>query len=187
MSKVPRSSPVKATKSQKPSRAEAPGNVHANANANANAQAEAERIAELMEQAGKAIFKAGMGKKRPLKPEAMHLTLAQMRCLWVLGREEPCTMRDLSRHMGVRPSTACELVDALVKSKMVSRESDPNDRRAVILNLAPKGRRLQDKHRASRREQLRGVIENLSADERRAIVGALETLSAVLHSDCRED
>ena len=183
MSKVPRSSPIKATKSQKPSRAEVPGDVQTNA----NAQAEAERIAELMEKAGKAIFKAGMGKKRPLKSEAMHLTLAQMRCLWVLGREEPCTMRDLSRHMGVRPSTACELVDALVKSKMVSRESDPNDRRAVILNLAPKGRRLQDKHRASRREQLRGVIENLSADERRAIVGALETLSAVLHSDCRED
>ncbi len=153
----------------------------------ATPEEEAERIAELMERAGKAIFRAGMGKGGKMKPEALTLTLAQLRCLHVLSREAPCTMRDLSRHLGVRPSTACELIDALVKAKMVSRESDPDDRRAVCLNLAPKGRRLQDKHRASRLEQLRSVIENLSADERRAIVGALETLSAVLHSDTTKD
>ena len=177
MSKVPRSSVAQSASVDKPN----------TTTGQAEAQVEAERIAELMERAGKAIFKAGMGEKRSMKPEAMHLTLAQMRCLWVLSREAPCTMRNLSRHLGVRPSTACEVVDALVKAKMVSRESDPNDRRAVILNLAPKGRRFQDKHRASRREHLRSVIENLSTDERRAIVGALETLSAVLHSDCRAD
>lgn len=149
----------------------------------ATPESEAEQIAELMERAGKAIFRAGMGKGSKMKPEAMTLTLAQMRCLHVLSREAPCTMRDLSRHLGVRPSTACELVDALVKAQMVSRESDPNDRRAVRLNLAPKGRRMQDKHRAGRLVHLRSVIENLSAEERRAIVGALETLSAVLHDE----
>lgn len=144
---------------------------------------EAERIAELMERAGKAIFRAGMGEGSRMKPEAMTLTIAQMRCLHVLSREAPCTMGDLSRHLGVRPSTACELIDALVKAKMVSRESDPHDRRAVRLKLAPKGRRLKDKHRAHRLLRLRDVIEKLSVEERRAIVGALETLSAVLSTE----
>ena len=144
---------------------------------------EAEHIAELMEKAGKAIFRAGKGKNDKMKPEAMTLTIAQMRCLHVLSREAPCTMGDLSRHLGVRPSTTCELIDALVKAKMVSRECDPNDRRAVQLKLSSKGRRLKDKHRANRLSRLRGVIETLSAEERRAIVGALETLSSVLNSD----
>ncbi len=153
----------------------------------ATSEDEAERIAELMERAGKAIFRAGMDKGGKMKPEAMTLTIAQMRCLHVLSREAPCTMGDLSRHLGVRPSTACELVDALVKAKMVSRESDLHDRRAVRLTLAPKGRRIKDKHRATRLARLRGVIETLSAKERRAIVGALETLSAVLSSEAHGD
>src|SRR5687768_4003790 len=76
---------------------------------------EAERIAELMEKAARALFKARKPEPKKLKPEALALTVAQMRCLRVLSHEENCTMRDLSRHLGVRPSTATELVDALVR------------------------------------------------------------------------
>lgn len=152
----------------------------------ASLDAEAERIAELMDSVGRTIFKAGHKGPPKLKPEAMQLTIAQMRCLRVLSHQENCTMRDLSRHLGVRPSTACELVDALVKTGMVRRDSDPQDRRVVRLNLAPKGRRLKDKHGADRRAHLRAAIENLSDEERHAVVGALETLAGVLQGEGKE-
>ena len=149
--------------------------------------AEAERIAELMEQTARAIFKARKPESKKLKPEALALTLAQMRCLRVLSHEQNCTMRDLSQHLGVRPSTATELVDALVRGGFVQRTPDPNDRRAVRLNLSAKGRRLKDKHRAERQQHLRAVIANLSDEQRHAMLGALETLVGVLkpeHKDC---
>ena len=151
--------------------------------------AQAERIAELMERTARAIFKArtaGGNEPRKLKPEALTLTLAQMRCLRVLSHEENCTMRDLSRHLGVGPSTACEMVDALVRADLVQRTPDPNDRRAVRLSLSAKGRRLKDKHRAEHREHLRAVIENLSDEQRHAMLGALETLVAVLRPEPKE-
>jgi DNA-binding MarR family transcriptional regulator len=142
--------------------------------------AEAERIAELMEQTARALFKGKNSTPPKLKPEAMTLTVAQMRCLFVLSHAENCTMRDLSQHLGVRPSTTCELIDGLVRAGMVQREPDPHDRRAVRLKLAPKGRRLKDKHRAKRRDHMRSVVANLSDEQRRAMLGALETLSQVL-------
>jgi len=151
---------------------------------------QAERIAELMEQTARAIFKANKPEPKKLKPEALALTLAQMRCLRVLAHEENCTMRDLSRHLGVRPSTATELVDALVRGGFVQRNPDPQDRRAVRLSLAAKGRRMHQKHRAHRQAHLRSVIENLSAEQRGAMLGALETLVGVLKPDqklsCKE-
>ena len=147
---------------------------------------EAERIAELMERTARAIFKGGGPGPKKLKPEALTLTVAQMRCLRVLSHEQNCTMRDLSRHLGVRPSTACELVDALVRGGFVQRAPDPNDRRAVRLSLALKGRRMHEKHRARRQEHLRSVIANLSDEQRHAMLGALETLVSVLRPDLKE-
>ena len=147
---------------------------------------EAERIAELMEKTARAIFKARKPESKKLKPEALALTVAQMRCLRVLSHEENCTMRDLSRHLGVRPSTATELVDALVRGGFVQRTPDPNDRRAVRLTLSAKGRRLKDKHRAQRQEHLRSVIANLSDEQRHAMLGALETLVAVLKPETQD-
>ena len=158
----------------------------AKANAASGLDAEAERIAELMERTARAIFKGGGPGPKKLKPEALALTVAQMRCLRVLSHEENCTMRDLSRHLGVRPSTACELVDALVRGGFVQRAPDEKDRRVVRLSLAAKGRKMHEKHRARRQEHLRSVIANLSEEQRHAMLSALETLIGVLRPDLKD-
>jgi DNA-binding MarR family transcriptional regulator len=147
---------------------------------------QAERIAELMEQTARALFKARKPEPKKLKPEALTLTLAQMRCLRVLAHEENCSMRDLSRHLGVRPSTATELVDSLVRGGYAQRNPDPQDRRVVRLSLAAKGRRMHQKHREHRRKHMRSVIENLTDEQRGAMLGALETLMSVLKPDQKE-
>lgn len=143
---------------------------------------EAERIAALMERTARVLFK-GPPPAKKLKGAVLQLTVAQMRCLCTVARHENCSMRELSCHLDVRPSTACELVDGLVRSGFVQRSIDPNDRRAVCLKLAAKGRRLHEKHRAARQEHLQSVVANLSPAQRKAMVGALETLVAVLESD----
>lgn len=49
------------------------------------------------------------------------------------------SMAEISRLMGIAPSTLVYVVDALVKKKLVRRGKDPNDRRREPLSLAKKG------------------------------------------------
>jgi DNA-binding MarR family transcriptional regulator len=54
------------------------------------------------------------------------------------------SMAEISRSMGVAPSTLVYVVDGLVKRKLVKRRKDPNDRRREPLTLEKKGAVLFD-------------------------------------------
>jgi len=140
-------------------------------------QGEAERIAELFERTSRAMKAA---KSHKLKPFSFELTLAQGRCLRMIKRHQNCTLRELSGHLGVRPSTACELVDRLVREELVRREQDTQDRRIVRLGLAPKGHRLFARHKAERRAHMHTFLDRLTAAQRKAMLKALETLDEVV-------
>src|ERR1700760_4409380 len=47
----------------------------------------------------------------------------------------PMSIGDLARYMLIRHHTAVELVDRMVKLKIISRSTDPSDRRRVLLGL----------------------------------------------------
>ena len=140
-------------------------------------EAEAERIAELFFRIGR-VFRGA--KPRRIKSFAFNLTMAQGRCLWAITKHENCTLRELSKELGVSPSTASELVDALVKADLVQRETDPHDRRVIRLRLAKKGRQLFAKHKEKHQAHLRLFLDQLTKEQREAMLNALETLDEVV-------
>ena len=54
---------------------------------------------------------------------------------------EPVSIGDLASYMLVRHHTAVELVDRMVKLKIISRRADPSDGRRVLLQLTGEGER----------------------------------------------
>jgi len=54
---------------------------------------------------------------------------------------EPVSVGDLARYMLIRHHTAVELVDRMVRLKIVSRSTDPSDGRRVLLALTKEGER----------------------------------------------
>lgn len=54
---------------------------------------------------------------------------------------EPMSIGDLARYMLIRHHTAVELVDRMVKLKIIRRSTDPSDRRRVLLGLTAAGER----------------------------------------------
>jgi DNA-binding MarR family transcriptional regulator len=54
---------------------------------------------------------------------------------------ESMSIGDLARYMLIRHHTAVELVDRMVKLKIVSRSTDPSDGRRVLLELTREGER----------------------------------------------
>lgn len=59
----------------------------------------------------------------------------QRLAVFALGGLEPLTMSQLADRLGVRASSATELVDRLVERGLVERQHDPRDRRNVTVGL----------------------------------------------------
>ena len=70
------------------------------------------------------------------------LTAQQHQALMAIrgfSSREPMSIGDLARYMLIRHHTAVELVDRMVKLKIISRSIDPSDGRRVLLELTSGG------------------------------------------------
>lgn len=86
------------------------------------------------------LLQSEIRKQLPMGIE--RLTGAQSRMLDRLYQLERrnghgVSLRQLAELLEVTPAAACEMVDALVQKKVVVREKDSEDRRAVSLRIVP--------------------------------------------------
>lgn len=91
----------------------------------------------LLNRAGARIATAFGEEIRPLGA-----TLQIWRVLAALREQDGRRMGDLSATTSIDVSTLTRLVDNMEKKDLVARQRDPQDARAVVLNVAPAGRRL---------------------------------------------
>ena len=80
-----------------------------------------------------------------------------------LDQEGPMGVKALAEGMGIDSSTVTRQVAPLVDSGLVKRTSHPEDGRAVVLALSPRGRGRLEEVRASRRELMAQVTDGLDA------------------------
>ena len=106
------------------------------------------------------------GARRRLAP--LGLTPAQGRALSVLERAGgPMRMAELAEALRVVPRSATGVAEGLEEAGLVRRETDPADRRSVLVSLTGVGRGKLDKLAEVRRqtaEELFGALD--SADQR---------------------
>ncbi|WP_299532730.1 MarR family winged helix-turn-helix transcriptional regulator [uncultured Streptomyces sp.] len=102
----------------------------------------------------------GVGQVRNSMDRAAYLLLNR------LDREGPMGVKALAAGMGIDSSTVTRQVAPLVDSGLVKRTSHPDDGRAVVLQLSPRGQTRLDEVRASRRELMIQVTDDWSDEER---------------------
>lgn len=73
--------------------------------------------------------------------EGVDLTMMQHHIMNMAQRHQ-LTIADMSRTMGVDPSTLVPIVDALVKKGYIERKRDPEDRRRYPLHVTDEGEKL---------------------------------------------
>jgi DNA-binding MarR family transcriptional regulator len=84
-------------------------------------------------------------------------------------QDEPITMGDLSRIMGVPFSTATRTADWLVNNGYVQRLADPEDRRVVRVELTGAGKELYQTMNNLLLESAEQVLHNFSPQERKEL------------------
>lgn len=105
--------------------------------------------------------------------EDVDLTFMQLRGLFVLGARQPLRVSDLAGALGMSLASASALGDRLVRLGYVARRSDPDDRRTVLLSVAPKGARLLERLDRRSTDKLSRAVTQMTGDERRALATAL--------------
>ena len=110
---------------------------------------------------------------RSLVAVSDEVTEAQYRLLVVLDAAGPHTMSALAAALGVRPSSVTRVCDRLVDKELIHRSTDADDRRAVRIELAERGRWIVREVMRRRREKIDQILRSVGASSQRAIAMAL--------------
>lgn len=100
---------------------------------------------------------------------------ARRKMLSAIAKNEPTTLNDVAKTIGRGAPAVSRSVDALVRSGLVERTQDPDNRRRLALRLTQAGRDQMTK-RIAGGPALRGKLERLAHSELRALERAIEIL-----------
>jgi DNA-binding MarR family transcriptional regulator len=110
-------------------------------------------------------------------PDGLSFTAAAT--LATLERSGPCRLTLLAAQEGVTQPAMTQLVARLQEAGLVSRASDPSDRRVVEVGITAKGCALLARRRQARAERLTGMLAQLSQEDQTALAAALPAMDAL--------
>ncbi|MEV6163241.1 MarR family transcriptional regulator [Streptomyces sp. NPDC052052] len=116
----------------------------------------------------------GVGQVRNTMDRAAYLLLNR------LDREGPMGVKALAAGMGIDSSTVTRQVAPLVETGLVKRTSHPEDGRAVVLQLSPRGQARLGEVRMSRRELMSQVTDDWTPEERETFCALLTRFNGAL-------
>ena len=108
---------------------------------------------------------------------AKEMSVPQYRSLAFVYRNERASLSEVGDHIGLTLPTMSLLVDGLVARGLVSRRTDPEDRRRMTLTLTAAGRVRLESARAATMANLEERLRQLSASDRATITTAMRMLS----------
>lgn len=127
---------------------------------------------------------------RPMLPRLYHLsrrripgwdlTTSQSSAMSTLVDRGPLRMSELAALEGVQLPSATSVVNGLVKLGLVERRADPTDRRAVVVDLTPKGRRQVDELVDRRNHSFALLLDRLDEQDRRLLEDAVPAVARLL-------
>jgi DNA-binding MarR family transcriptional regulator len=105
--------------------------------------------------------------------ESIGMTPALFGVLNVLGTRKGAIQQEVGTAMGIDPSTMVSLVDELEGKGLAKRGPHPSDRRARVVSITPKGRRLLERCRKMAVEAEDEVLRGLTPAQRGQLVKLL--------------
>jgi DNA-binding MarR family transcriptional regulator len=107
------------------------------------------------------------------------LTPTQTSVLFTVARLGPLGLSEISELEGINPTMLSRITAQLCESGLISRESDPGDRRAALVRVTPAGQRLRRRIHRERTEALQQPIATLTDEQRELLWSALPVLEAL--------
>jgi DNA-binding MarR family transcriptional regulator len=113
-------------------------------------------------------------------PAHNDITWAQKKILFLIESQGPQKMSDIARQINVTMSGATAVVDKMVRASLVTRESDPEDRRVIRIALSPAGRSMMAECASTQARCLEQVLGKLDDAKRTELLESFERIHALL-------
>lgn len=115
---------------------------------------------------------------RRLRPTVAgsQLTPTQTSVLFTIVRMGPLGLAEVAKTEGVNPTMLSRITAQLCKAGLISRESDPGDRRAAFVQATPAGRRMRERIHRERTAALGAHMETLDEQQQATLWAALPVL-----------
>jgi len=101
--------------------------------------------------------------ERPSKLDPF--TCLRVHVLEYILMQERTEMKDLAAFLGITPPSATSLINRLVRAGALSRVQDKNDRRKVLLQITPKGKKMLETGKEHIEQHMNKMFSVLSNNE----------------------
>jgi len=108
--------------------------------------------------------------------QSVDITQTQIFTIMTLSEESPIRLSELRQKLHITAPTVTGIVDRLEKSGYVSRMPDPNDRRAIHVDLTPKGRAIAKKLKTTIKKKWKNLLVKLSDTDQKNYVTILRKI-----------
>lgn len=115
-----------------------------------------------------------------LLENGIEISGGQGRILFVLWKENPLTISEISRKTSLAKNTVSIVVDGMVKKGILEREINPDNRRQTMISLTEYARSIQEKYEAVSQQMNRLFYQGFSMEEQKAFEGYLERILQTL-------
>jgi len=120
------------------------------------------------------------GPFRPPAPPEARTNVVRYHILKCLERPGSHHLTEISATLNIKKNTTSELLDRMVRDKLVSRKYPSDDRRMVLLSITPKGRASIKEFEKLLMANIENFLGTLSGPDRRDLVLAIESLVRIL-------
>jgi DNA-binding MarR family transcriptional regulator len=114
------------------------------------------------------------------------LTPTRVAVLLTADRHGPLRLAEVAEREGLNPTLLSRTIAELIADQLLTRSSDPDDRRSAWVQVTPAGHDLAEHVRGERTTAVQGAIDNLEASDQaliEAAIPALERLAQTLSGD----
>jgi DNA-binding MarR family transcriptional regulator len=101
------------------------------------------------------------------------MTLLQLTALHVISAQAPVTLTDVAQALGTRPPATSAMVDRLIRTGLVSKASDPQDRRRIRLTITDHATTMIGDIDPSTAKRLQTTLHHMSPQGRRYLIDVL--------------
>jgi len=105
-----------------------------------------------------------------------NITMAQCHALVEIGRAGRISLIDLSEGLGLENSTISRTVNNLVNTELVSRETDPSNRRYVVISLTETGQQVFNGIEAGMDLYYKQILQKIPQEKQSQVLESIQIL-----------
>ena len=140
-----------------------------------------ERMEKVRISLMKIMPKLNNGLMNPALPDpALNFTLSELRVLYIFKDQKKYKMSEIANTCGIPLPTATHIVDKLVKSNVVKRMLDKNDRRVIFIEFTKKGKKIMGECEAHHKKSFMQLVSILAEEDREKLVKTMEQFASVI-------